>query len=422
MRPLFSCSLEAIVMSFLPPDGRRGFLRRVLAAGAVPWMSPSAAPSDDRAYWRRTLARVARPVLESLAGNRLRATMPVECPTGKVEERRAVTHLEAVGRTVAGIAPWLETEARSDAEARRGAEWIRAGLDHATDAAAPDHLSFTAGRQCLVDAAFLAQGLLRAPKELWQPLPAAVQQRVVASMTSTRSIEPSRSNWLLFSAMVEAFLAAVGAEWKAEPVELALRSHEEWYKGDGAYGDGPRFHWDYYNSYVIHPFIIDVLEHVGRVSSRWSSLREAMETRARRYADVQERLIGPDGGFPPLGRSLAYRCGAFHLLAQAALRGALPEGVRPAQARGALTAVIRRTLEARETFDEHGWLRVGLAGHQPHIAEPYISTGSLYLCTVAFLPLGLPAENAFWADPPVDWTSRRAWSGVDLPADHALTE
>jgi hypothetical protein len=424
-------------MSFLPQDGRRGFLRRMLAAGAAPSVLPASRPSlaeasaaspspargsDDRAIWRRTLALVARPVLESLAANHLRATMPVECPTGKIEERRAVTHLEAMGRTMAGIAPWLELDARNDAEAGRFAEWARAGLEHATDPAAPDHLSFTAGRQCLVDAAFLAQGLLRAPKELWQPLSAVVRGRVAAAMASTRSIEPARNNWLMFSAMVEAFLAAVGAEWKPEPVEMALHAHEEWYKGDGAYGDGPHFHWDYYNSFVIHPFLIDVLAHVGRVSSRWLPLREVVEARARRYAAVQERLVGPDGTFPPLGRSLAYRCGAFHLLAQASLRGALSEDLRPAQVRGALTAVIRRTLEAPGTFDDRGWLQVGLAGHQPHLAEPYISTGSLYLCAVAFLPLGLPAESAFWTDPAAEWTARRAWAGADLPADHARPE
>jgi len=158
------------------------------------------------------------------------------------------------------------------------------------------------------------------------------------------------------------------------------------------------------------------------VSPRWAPLREAVEKRARRYAAIQERLVGPDGSFPPLGRSLAYRCGAFHLLAQATLRGALPEGVTPAQSRGALTAVIRRTLEAPGTFDARGWLQVGLAGHQPHLAEPYISTGSLYLCTVAFLPLGLPARDAFWVDLPAEWSSRRAWSGEDLPADHAMAE
>jgi hypothetical protein len=102
------------------------------------------------------------------------------------------------------------------------------------------------------------------------------------------------------------------------------------------------------------------------------------------------------------------------------LRDELPEGVKPPQVRAALTAVIRRTLGAADTFDADGWLRVGLAGHQPGLAEPYISTGSLYLCTFVFLPLGLPARHAFWSGPAADWTARKIWSGQNLPADHAL--
>ena len=76
--------------------------------------------------------------------------------------------------------------------------------------------------------------------------------------------------------------------------------------------------------------------------------------------------------------------------------------------RGALTAVIRRTLEAPGTFDAAGWLRIGFCGHQPAIGETYISTGSLYLCAAAFLPLGLPASDPFWASPAQPWTAQRA--------------
>jgi hypothetical protein len=45
------------------------------------------------------------------------------------------------------------------------------------------------------------------------------------------------------------------------------------------------------------------------------------------------------------------------------------------------------------------------------------SMGSLYLCTVAFLPLGLPANDAYWTEPATDW---KIWSGKDVRADHAL--
>ncbi|WP_369407583.1 DUF2264 domain-containing protein [Hymenobacter arizonensis] len=46
--------------------------------------------------------------------------------------------------------------------------------------------------------------------------------------------------------------------------------------------------------------------------------------------------------------------------------------------------------------------------------------GGLYLCTTAFLPLGLPASDAFWAPPAQDWTARQIWSGQNVKSDHAL--
>jgi hypothetical protein len=142
--------------------------------------------------------------------------------------------------------------------------------------------------------------------------------------------------------------------------------------------------------------------------------------RARRYAAIQERLISPEGAFPAVGRSIAYRCGAFHLLAQMALAGELPAPLTPGRVRSALTAVMRRTLEAPGTFDGDGWLTVGLCGHQPHLGESYISTGSLYLCATVLLPLGLAPPDPFWSGAAEDWTARRLWRGEDAAADHAI--
>ena len=125
-------------------------------------------------------------------------------------------------------------------------------------------------------------------------------------------------------------------------VDYALRQHDLWYKGDGAYGDGPSFHWDYYNSFVIHPMLLDVLDACRDEMPAWKELSARVDERARRYAAILERLIAPDGSFPAIGRSLAYRCGAFHLLASMALRRALPEGVSPAQVRSASSHEARR--------------------------------------------------------------------------------
>jgi hypothetical protein len=152
----------------------------------------------------------------------------------------------------------------------------------------------------------------------------------------------------------------------------------------------------------------------------YSELHALLERTTVRYAEVLERGISPEGAFPAYGRSIVYRFGAFHLLAQVALEGRLHAPLRPAGVRSALTAVIRRSLEAPGTFDEGGWLRPGLAGNQPSLAERYICRGSLYLCCAAFLPLGLPPADPFWSSPGEAWTSRRLYQGDDLPADHAL--
>jgi hypothetical protein len=407
---------------------RRDFLKTASAGATAPALRAEsrvfqAAPAaqGDRAVWVGHLRRLADPVLKNLAAGTLKVRMPVEQAAGA--NRRNVTHLEALGRLLAGIAPWLELREDGSAEGRLRTDYadltIRA-IARAVDPSSPDFLNFTRERQPLVDAAFLAQGLLRAPRALRAALDATTRRNVVAALESSRVISPGFNNWLLFSATIEAALAALGASWDRMRVDYALRQHDQWYKGDGLYGDGPSFHWDYYNSFVIHPMLLDVLDVVRDEMPAWKELATRVDERARRYAAIQERLIAPDGSFPAIGRSLAYRCGAFQLLASIALRRTLPEGVSPAQVRGALTAVIRRTLEAPGTFDADGWLQIGFCGHQPGVGETYISTGSLYLCSVAFLPLGLDASDPFWAATPQPWTSVRAWGGQPFAIDHAL--
>ena len=408
---------------------RREFVKVAAHGGVTSIVAGFAAPGDaqtpaggDRALWVDVLRKLADPVLNNLAKGTLKANMPVEQAAGA--NRTAVSHLEALGRLVAGMAPWIELPDDGSPEGRTRAayaERTRTAIARAVDPQSPDFLNFTRGGQPLVDAAFLAQGILRAPRALRDALDPGAKRHLVAALEATRTIVPGFNNWLLFSASVEAGLKALGAAWDRVRVDYALRQHEQWYKGDGAYGDGPEFHWDYYNSFVIHPMLLDVLDACGEESRAWKELAAREALRARRYAAVQERLVAPDGTFPPIGRSLAYRFGALQALAQAALRRALPDGVSPAQVRSALTAVIRRTIEAPDTFDANGWLRIGFCGHQPGVGESYISTGSLYLCAVGLLPLGLPPSDEFWSSAPQPWTSVRAWSGQPFPIDKALT-
>ena len=411
---------------------RRKLIQSTLAAGAGSLL-PSRAisqstaiasvpPSVGREYWLGMLDRVCRPVLAALSARELTARMPVETAPG-ASNRRKVTYLEALGRTLAGIAPWLENGEATGDEGKLLAEYRTLSLSAvraAVDPASPDYMHFGVDNQNIVDASFLALAVLRAPRQLQQQMPAAVRKQLAEALRKTRPLTPAFNNWLLFSAQIEACLYALGEEWDRARVDYALREHAAWYVGDSVYGDGPQFHWDYYNSFVIHPYLLQLMDTMAGQQAAWAAMKESIQKRARRYAEIQERLINADGSYPVAGRSIAYRCGAFHLLADIALRQTLPPEVSPAQVRCGLGAVIARTLGAPNTFDEHGWLQIGLAGHQPALGETYISTGSLYLCTAALLPLGLPASNPFWSGADAAWTAQRLWRGDNLPADHAI--
>jgi len=378
---------------------------------------------NDRKYWIETLIKVADPVLTALAKRELKKVMPVE--QGK-SDRSNVTHLEALGRTLVGIAPWLEleiTDAWENELIKKYAQLAREAIDAGTDPKSPDYMnfSFSHGKQPIVDAAFLSLAILRSPRELWSKLDSRVKTNLVNSLKMTRDGDkPGYTNWLLFSAIIEVALYKMGEQWDRMRVDYAVRQFQLWYVGDGVYSDGPDFHWDYYNSFVIQPMLLEILINVGDFYEEWRVLKEPILKRSQRYAVIQERLITADGSFPPIGRSIAYRFGAFQTLGQISLMKELPEEIHPSQVRCAMTAVIKHTLDVPGTFDENGWLKIGLCGSQPGLGEEYISTGSLYLCTAGFLPLGLSQENEFWSGEDRPWTWKKIWSGENMTIDHAI--
>jgi len=380
--------------------------------------------TDDRELWLYYLDKVARPVMVNLAQDQLKVKMPVELAPGSDNpaSRGAVSYLEAFGRTFSGIAPWLDGEGGSAGEItlrNQYRQWALKAVANAVNPEARDYLKWD-GAQPLVDASFFALGLIRCPW-VWEHLEAAVQQQVVAALLKTRPMTPGYNNWILFSGMVEAFFCRYGLPYDALRIDFGLKEFSQhWYTGDGMFSDGNHFHLDFYNSYVIQPYLAVILEVISKKDRRYNGFIGDFDKIAKRYAEIQERLINTDGSFPATGRSIVYRGGAFQHLADMSLRGRLPASLKPAQVRGALTAVMKKTLDAPSTFNAAGWLNIGLSGHQPHIADTYITTGSLYLCSEIFLPLGLPDNDPFWTSPAAPWTSVKVWSGQDVPADHAM--
>jgi len=247
---------------------RRHFMGTALAgavAGLAPASAPAAtapAPGGDRDWMLGLLQRMAEPVLTAMAKGELKKRFALELSPTWDGRSPDVAYLECFGRLIAGIAPWLALPDDATAEGRLRARLRQLALQsyaHAVDPASPDYLGWRSGGQALVDSSYFTNALIRAPQALWQPLDATTKRRIVAEIKGLRRVEPPYINWMLFAAMNEAFLLSVGEEADPMRTNVAIRKVNEWYVGDGWIKDGETFHFDYYNSYVMYPMLVEII-------------------------------------------------------------------------------------------------------------------------------------------------------------------
>ena len=380
---------------------------------------------DDRAYWVDLARRMAEPVLNAMSEGTLQRDMLVEVSPAWDGRDRRVTYMETFGRLMAGIAPWLSLPDDGTAEGALRRDLREKALKayrNAVDPDSPDYLLWRGHGQALVDAAYVAESFLRGYEALWLPLDETTKARYFEEFTQLRRVDPPYTNWLLFSATIESFLAKAGAPYDEYRVNSAVRKTEEWYTGDGWYADGPQFAFDYYSSYVFHPMYLETLQAMqdARANTRldYRAYHRRALRRTQKFSIVLERFISPEGTFPVFGRSIPYRMATMQPLALMAWYDRLPAGLTRGQVRAALTAVMHRMFDGRENFNEKGFLTIGFTGRQPNIADWYTNNGSLYMTSLAFLPLGLPPTHPFWSDAPQPWTNAKAWDAQPFPKDH----
>ena len=397
------------------------FLNRFKKEEKPPVIEKQAPVWEDRLYWISTLQKIAFPVLNNLARGTLRKNMPYESNSS---EGQKFTYLEAFARVFNGIAPWLELGAEDSEEGKVREKYIQLTLkaiNNAVSTNSNDYIFVVEPKQSLVDVALFAQGLLRAKTQIWLNLPMDIQARIIRELKNTRIIAPYENHWLLFTSMIEAALLEFTGECDKERLIYAIsKFRDEFYIGDGIYSDGEDFEAGYFNSLVIHPMLNDVLRVMRKYGLQEGEFLDVQLMRSSRLSSQLERSISPEGTYPLLGKSLAYRCGIFHLLSQAALLKILPRNISQAQVRCALTKVIQRQFEGDQNFTSDGWLVCGLNSSQIEICEDNINTGSLYACCAIFLPLGLRADDLFWKAPAEEWSSRRAWNGHQIPSDQSI--
>ena len=399
------------------------------------------AVKSDREIWVETLYQMSAPVLSAMAEGRLQQEMSLEKGTLELSPSwdgrdKKVSYMEAFGRLMAGLAPWLSLPDDDTAEGamrKQLREWALKAYANAVDPESPDYLGWKSGGQTLVDAAYVVESLYRGYDALWKPLDEVTKQRYIAELQGLHRYDPPYTNWLLFVAMEECFLKYVGADYDQYRIHLALNKVEEWYVGDGWYSDGPAFAFDYYNSYVIQPMYVECLEMIKAKSPHDTWLTrdkgpfngvqkryEQAVKRMQKFGVILERLISPEGTYPVFGRSIPYRTAVFQPLAQLAWREQLPQELTGAQVRCGMTAVLKQMFyrPGVSNFNEGGFLTIGFVGNHPNVADWYTNNGSLYMASLSFLPLGLPADHPFWTAPAEKWTSKKAWDGDDFPKDH----
>ncbi len=384
-------------------------------------------PKTDREYWVEVAYQLASPVLKNMAKGELQKNMQVEVSPTWDGRNKKVTYMECFGRLMAGVAPWLTLPDDDTAEGkqrRQLREWALQSYKNAVDPESPDYLLWRQEGQTLVDAAYLAESLIRGYDALWKPLDEVTKKRYIEEFTRLRRVDPPYTNWLLFSSTIESFLAKVGAPCDKFRVNMAVRKTEEWYVGDGWYSDGQgTFAFDYYTSYVFHAMYLETLQNMIDARQRgwgidFKKFRQRALRRAQKHAVVLERFISPEGTFPVIGRSIPYRMAALQPLALMAWQQTLPKELSNGQVRRALTKVMHRMYDQQNNFNEGGFLTIGFCGSQPDAADWYTNNGSLYMTSLSLMPLGLPANHPFWTDAEQPTTQEKAWNGQSFPKDH----
>lgn len=388
---------------------------------------PKKVEQTDREYWCQLAYQLARPVLENMSKGTLQKNMQTEFSPSFDNRNRKVVYMETFGRLMAGIAPWLtlaDDDTAEGAQRKQLREWALQSYKNAVDPESPDYLCWGVTGQNLVDAAYVAESFLRAYDALWMPLDEVTKQRYIKEFQGLRKIDPPYTNWYLFSSVIESFLAKAAGMKACDEfrVNTTCRKVEEWYVGDGWYADGPVFAFDYYSSYVFHAMYLETLQAMidAKANTRidYQKYYDRALQRAQKHAIILERFISPEGTFPVFGRSIPYRMAAMQPLALMAWYEKLPKDLTNGQVRAALTKVMHRMFDEQQNYNEGGFLTIGFCGSQPNIADWYTNNGSLYMTSLAFMPLGLPATHLFWMAPAEPWTQVKAWNGQPFPKDH----
>jgi hypothetical protein len=321
--------------------------------------------------------------------------------------------IEGFARSFLIAAPLL---AGSTEDPHDHAGWYARGLAAAMEPAGPDRWGRAIGvdeikqwngtPQPIVEAANLAFALAVSRPRFWDKLDDALRDRTADWLAHHAAKHGSDNNWLLFTAVIEAFLRSAGYDVPGGHAQADVDLFESWYLGDGWYNDGPIStttghgnRVDHYNSWVIQPFLWQWYQLTDQPPER----RDRFHTRLAEFADSYAPLFAPDGSPLHQGRSLTYR--------QAVLGGlwaaALADVAAPGATRRLASGVLQHFTNLGVGLDAAPSLGHAAAQFLP-MCQVYSGPGSPYFAGMGFLGLAAPADHPLWTTPEHPQPSERA--------------
>lgn len=363
----------------------------------------------NKEKWESYMLQVVKPVLDDYSNCRLSLKLETADSSESTTNNAIV---EAVCRSLIGISAWLESDeySSSKAEMREIVRQVMINIGNQEEG-----FNFYDHKQKLVEAGHIAYALKMAPQTMFYCLDDVQQEKLMKAIAKSKTIVPHLNNWLLFSAVRESMFHKLGYDYDRFIIENAGLALNDWYIGDGVFKDGIYNAYDYYNSFVIQPLAFELIE-----EERFKLVFNHDPKRIfQRQMVHQERAITSTGEYAFHGRSLAYRFGVFHHLAKMCLEGIYDDTLSKSGVKNALSEVIRPFFEEFTIFDENGYLVKGITAEQKSVTEAYVSSGSLYMCSVIFLVLGIAKDDEFWTGDEL-WTSKKIWLGYEACLDKKI--
>ncbi len=385
-----------------------------------------------RNEWLSLLLQITNPVINGFINKDIKSIFPIHFSAhlSKNDKRRNQTEIvfiELFCRTLLGISILFQSEESIIKDNINDLFQNVLFMINTTFSGYLDFYHSSIDHQIIVEMANCALAFIRAPY-LWNSLNPLIKNNILNIMYySITKFKPHMNNWLLFEALIEIFL------YKNQKIKVLnktlfnLQVIESFYVGDGWYKDGTIFHMDFYNSYVILPFLITIYNELYVINYQnqnivYKNLYQKTLLKIQRQSEFLERLIASDGSFPIFGRSAVYRSAIFHALVTNVYISELPNTLSYGQVRAGLNAVIQNMFqnEKIKIVDEHGFLTFGFSGFQHELADEYSNSGSIYFALLIFMPLGLNEKHLFWSSNSEDWSQKKLYNGNGINRDKSI--